>query len=97
MNETETFKEDSGTHILSWLPPGNRSGCQERQKACCRLDWLIKVWLGHQRINAYQNFLKFTKKVELLKGDALWFSKFELCTVYVTYTQFSFFHLDRFF
>ena len=86
MNETETFKEDSETHIPSWLSPENRNGCQERQK----------VWLGHQRINAYQNFLKFTKKVEL-KGDALWFSKFEFCTVYVTYTQFSFFHLGCFF
>lgn len=58
---------------------------------------LIKVWRGHQHITAHQNFLKFTKRVEILKGDALWFSKFELCTVCVTCTQFSFFHLGHFF
>ena len=48
---------------------------------------LIKVWLGHQHITAYQNFLKFTKRAEILKGDALRFSMFDFCTVYVTYAH----------
>ena len=48
---------------------------------------LIKVWRGHQHIIAHQNFLKFTKRVEILKGDALRFSKFDFCTVSVTYAH----------